>query len=143
MALFLAFTHGAAALAVWLTGLQWWAEGLLGLLVVMSGGRAFARHAFLTHPRAVVRLIWPAYGPWLLVRRDGTKDKAALRGDSYVHPGMVVLNFDLRPTGRTSVVLLPDSLDAEALRRLRVRLRISRHLVGRGERRDDAGRAGR
>ena len=71
-------------------------------------------------------LIWQADGQWLLETADGEQWPATLHQSTYVHPWMVVLNFrqEGKP-GLLSVVLAPDSLDAETFRELRVRLKVA------------------
>ncbi|MDG4594113.1 MAG: hypothetical protein P9F75_00200 [Candidatus Contendobacter sp.] len=64
-------------------------------------------------------------GAWRLRTGDGTPHRAHLTG-GYAHPGIVILNFRLESSGRRSLVLLPDAADSEALRRLRVWLRVRR-----------------
>lgn len=64
-------------------------------------------------------------GGWRLEMGDGSLHRAGLTG-GYTHPGIVILNFRLESGGRRSLALLPDAVDAEALRRLRVWLRTRR-----------------
>lgn len=64
-------------------------------------------------------------GVWLLETGDGTHHRAGLTG-GYSHPGIVILNFRLAAGGRRSLTLLPDAVEPEALRRLRVWLRTRR-----------------
>jgi len=121
-ALFLAASHGGAAVAVVVAGLAWWGDVLLCVLIAASGVHIYLRHVSLAHARAVVRLILTRHGQWRLVTAGGAEHSAELQGDSYVHPWLIILNFRLNKA-RTSVVLFPDSLHAEDFRRLRVRLR--------------------
>jgi toxin CptA len=48
-------------------------------------------------------------------------------GDSFVSPTLVVLRYRMDGQSPRSLVLLPDSADADELRRLRVSLRWARH----------------
>lgn len=125
LALFIMITHGAAVAALWAVHPAWWV-GLPGIMVIVAAGtRAYTRHVSLSHPRAVTRMVWRGGGRWRLVWRGGPVWEADLAGDSYVHPRLVVLNFNLRPTGRTAVVLFPGSLTSDDLRRLRVALKVA------------------
>jgi hypothetical protein len=92
----------------------------LGGLIVLSWLWNHALHAARRADRSLVSLVWLADGEWRLTERGGATRSGRLRWDSYAHPWLTVLNF----TGarRCSVVLLPDSLDPETFRRLRVRL---------------------
>ena len=125
LALFILTVHGAAAAAVWTAVPAWWARLPCILVIMAACVRAYTRHATLSHPRAVTRVVRPERGPWRLVTRGGGVRRVDLAGDSYVHPWLVILNFDLHPKGRTAVVLFPDSLPGDDLRRLRVHLRIA------------------
>ena len=69
-----------------------------------------------------VAVTWDPEGEWWW--RDETGERRVrLRADSYCSPAMVVLRFQAA-RWRRDVVLLPDSLEPEVLRRLRVRLRL-------------------
>jgi toxin CptA len=67
-------------------------------------------------------LVWEADGEWQLFYADGNKSTGQLRADSYVSTLLVVLCFRLQSGGTRSVVILPDMLDPQSMRRLRVRL---------------------
>lgn len=114
--------HGMAVASLWLADLPASLDTALGLVVLASYVHTFVRHVLLRSRGAVVHLTGAGRGPWRLVTRDGRARWADVRGDSCVHPWLVVLNFDCRPRGRATVVLLPDSLDPDELRRLRVQL---------------------
>jgi len=114
-ALVLAAHMGAAAVALSLPGLLP-LRFLLALLVALSLLRVWP---------AVVRRVavtWGPEGDWWWRDRAGER-AVRLRADSYCSPAVVVLRFEA-PRWRRDVVLLPDSLDPEVLRRLRVRLRL-------------------
>ncbi len=60
---------------------------------------------------------------WFWRRADGVLEALRLRNDSWLGTHLAVLRFD-REAGRPlNVIILPDSLDADSFRRLRVRLR--------------------
>ena len=96
----------------------------LALLVAWSLWRTLRRHAWLNAPEAVVRLVWAEDGLWTLVLRDGTSRSARLLEDSYLSVPLIVLRLGFLDGGHRSVVLLGDMLDADTLRRLRVRLKL-------------------
>jgi toxin CptA len=65
-------------------------------------------------------------------RLQAVDDAAAWRdvevlGDSFVAPALIVLRYRIPGQPARSLALLPDSADAESLRRLRVSLRWGRH----------------
>ena len=76
-------------------------------------------------------------GRWLLQDQRGEMCQARLLPSSYLHPKLVILNFSLeRFPRRRSLVLCPDSLDAQTLRQLRVRLRTMSHPGGDNDHQD-------
>lgn len=62
-------------------------------------------------------------GGWSLTMADGTERPARLVS-SYAHPQLLILNFALGPLTLRSVVVPPDAADGQAIRRLRVALRM-------------------
>lgn len=126
LARFLIAVHVTAALAVllWVPG-RIAVAGLLAL-VALSFYRNYRRHILHRGARAARRIVCQDDGRWLLQDHRGRMQEARLLPSSYLHPRLVILNFRLeqRPR-RRSLVLCPDSLDAQALRQLRVRLRMA------------------
>lgn len=120
LAVYLAAAHGGALILLPLLPLVMPVAAVLAGLIVLSWVWNQATHVLLRRDRSIVSLVWLADDAWRLTERGGATRVCRLRWDSYVHPWLTVLNF----TGarRCSVVLLPDSLDPETFRRLRVRL---------------------
>ncbi len=110
---------GALALIPW-PSVGAVAGALLAALIVFSLVRNFTVHVFMRGEHAVTELLWTREGEWRLRERGGRECVCRLRHDSYAHPFLTVLNF--AGDRRCSVVLLPDSLDRDTFRRLRVRL---------------------
>ncbi len=114
---------GAAllALAALLRGglplsLKLFAVVLLPLVVLMS-----LRLQGLLGGRAPCRALRRESGRWLWIGADGRSVAVRLlRAVVWRH--LVVMHFEA-PGGRRSLCLLPDSLDADAMRRLRLSLR--------------------
>jgi toxin CptA len=126
LARFLVGVHALAVLAVllWVPG-----RGLVAALlalVALSFTRNYRRHILHRGRRAPRRVICQGDGRWLLQDHRGEMQPARLLPSSYLHPRLVILNFALeqRPR-RRNLVLCPDSLDAQTLRQLRVRLRLA------------------
>lgn len=94
----------------------------LGMLIAFSLVLNYARYGHRHSRWFVERVACLADGNWALQTADGRHHMAQLLDSSYVHPRLVILNFALGTFARRSVVLLPDSTDANDLRRLRVRL---------------------
>ncbi len=61
---------------------------------------------------------------WLLQQADGEECAAELQPNSYIHPRLCVLNFRNEYGKRQSLIVLPDGIDGEHFRRLRVRLKL-------------------
>ena len=101
------------------------AAAALILLTLLSWYRAHRQHIQYRGRAAVRRLVWQSDGSWLLDDGQAKQRPAGLLPSTYLHPRLVILNFRLLDSRqRRNVVLLPDSLDPECLRQLRVRLRI-------------------
>lgn len=120
LALYLLAVHAGALALIPALPLAAPAAWLLAGLVLLCLLRSYAGRVLMRGGHDVVALVWERDGAWRLLERGGREPVCRLRPDSYVHPLLTVLNF----TGerRGAVVLLPDSLDADTFRRLRVRL---------------------
>ena len=111
---------GVAVIAVVSGGLPRWAAMLLAIVALGYGMAALWRHR---HPR-VAALTWRGDGGASIrvVRRGGepVEVEGALQ-DARVLGSLIVLHLRW-PGGRAGVWILPDNLDADTRRRLRVRL---------------------
>ncbi|MFP5382044.1 MAG: protein YgfX [Gammaproteobacteria bacterium] len=118
---------------------------LLGVLLAGMGALALAVLARVTLPEGLwpvlagVILLIAGWGAWRSRPRERLRRLADGRlqvsdeagdwhdvevlGDSFVSPLLIVLRYRIGGRKARSLVLLPDSADAEALRRLRVSLR--------------------
>lgn len=87
------------------------------------------RDAWLQAQTSCFALRLDSSGRISLLLRNGQELAGQVSGDTLVLPWLVVLNMKSDLGMRRSVLLLPDSLPAEAFRRLRVQLRhgIRRH----------------
>lgn len=113
--------HGTAVGVVWVLALPTWAQIALTLGLGSSLLYALNEQALLRGRRAVKRLVWEKTGDWIL-ERGGAQLHARLLGSSFVHPRLVILNFNLGGRRTCSVVLPWDGVDTQTFRRLRVRL---------------------
>lgn len=99
---------------------------IFGIIICLFSGSFYLRkYAWLTHKKSIVRLIAKPKGGWQLFTRDGSSYIANIRGDSLLTRWLIILNLWSRPQSRVSIVLFPDSLDNQTLRRLRVYLNTS------------------
>lgn len=120
----LATMHGVAAGGLWLVPGPLWPKALLGLSLAASLVFHGARDAWRLLGRSAVALRLRSDCKCEIGNRLGGWQEARLLGSSFVSPYLTVLN--LRPEGRRfarHVVILPDAVDADAFRRLRVLLR--------------------
>ena len=124
LAALLICAHLAAAAALIPLDLSPWAKIAIAAAVAGSLWHALRLHALQRNAASVTELVLHA-GDRAAVRvRSGDWVEGRVLGTTYVTPALVVLN--LRLDGRRfarHVVILRDSTDAEALRRMRVLLR--------------------
>lgn len=99
---------------------------IIAVALVVSWVVAMRKQPGRMNEEGVQSLIWQSDGEWLLQTVAGDELPATLHPSTYVHPWLVVLNFrqEGKP-GLLSVVLVPDALDAETFRELRVRLKVA------------------
>lgn len=99
---------------------------LISVGVVYSLGNALKQHVLMHGQNSITELIWDINGKWRLLAQDGKRLNVRLLGSTYLHTRIVVLNFDVDGSKR-SFILLPDALDPDTFRKLRVRLQIEKH----------------
>lgn len=119
--LILTAVHGLAGVALWLCALPLAVKIPLSLLLGGSLLSVYPRYAHRRSRFFIARIRQAADGQWFLGYGDGGERPARLAG-GYVHPQLLILNFATGRLARRAVVILPDAADAEAVRRLRVRL---------------------
>jgi hypothetical protein len=73
------------------------------------------------HPDAVCSLVWGAGKDCRLFLHSGRQEDVNMRAQAFILPWLVILQFNSR---WRYLVLLPDMLDHQTFRRLRVRLRL-------------------
>lgn len=94
---------------------------LSAVLIIGSWVWISLRYGSSRSPWFVRKLRRTEDGQWLLGMGDGSEQAARLVS-SYVHPSLTVLHFATGRLACRSVVVLADSADPEAIRRLRVHL---------------------
>lgn len=124
LALMLTALHGAALALLLAAAMPIWVDALSALAILASAVHAVSLHAWQATPRAIVGLeISEDCRAWLIDRTD-TAQPAELLPSSVVMPWLTVLNF--REPGKRwprALVIVPDRVDADPYRRLRVWLR--------------------
>lgn len=119
----LAAVHLGAVPCSFANNLPLAAQCLLVACVLLGAARHMALHGLRRARRSVVRLVWDGHGRWRLLQRDGALLDVSLEHGAYVHPELLILPFRTRSGERRSVLVVPDMVDADTLRRLRIRLR--------------------
>lgn len=101
-----------------------WGKLVVGVVVMLCTFYHIARDALLRMPWSITALEVSSKDGLRCLPRAGDWTDIEVRGDSFVTPWLTVLNLRLseRRFAR-HVILLPDSVDAEAYRWLRVWLR--------------------
>lgn len=116
--------HGFAVLMIWLVPAPLWLAVLLTLLFMGSAGYYLRRDSLRMQQDSVVAFRLHDDCRCEFQTRAGDWHEADLLGTSFVAPYLAVLN--LQPAGRRlarHLVILPDGVDAEDFRRLRVWLK--------------------
>lgn len=102
--------------------IQW--KILAILFLVTHGFIMWQRKISLRDKNAIVTINYHRDGEWQLQNRRGVYANAILCGDSVVTRWLIILNFKVVATRKiVSVIIFPDSVDTDTLRRLRVFLR--------------------
>ncbi|MDH5536325.1 MAG: hypothetical protein OEZ08_12260 [Betaproteobacteria bacterium] len=128
LAWLLGLAHLAAAGAVWVLELPLWLAIPLVLSLAVHGVTQVARAALLRGVNSVMAVEAGRASGVPFRDRDGAWHEGSLLGSSYVSPVLTILNLRLAATrGLRHVVILPDAVDPDEFRRLRVWLRWSRH----------------
>ena len=120
----LAGMHAFAAALFWLAPLPHWLAVLLTAVLLGSAWSTLRRHGFRTRQHSLIALRLDADCRCEFQTRAGAWHEAALLGSSFVAPYLTVLN--LKPAGGRLVkhlVILPDAVNAEDFRQLRVWLK--------------------
>lgn len=116
--------HGFAAAMLWLAPLPYWLAVLLMPVFLGSAWHTLRRDGFRTLQYSLIALRLDAEGRCEFKTRIGVWHEAALLGSSFVAPHLTVLN--LKPAGgrlAKHLVILPDAVNAEDFRRLRMWLK--------------------
>ncbi len=123
LALYVVLSHGLgmSTLVALPLAMPW--RLVLSLLVVISLVHGLRSQVLRSGRFALRAAELGADGSWLLYTAKGAIQSASLSRSSFVRPRLTVLNFSTGRFGRSSMILLPDAVDGETLRRLRVRLR--------------------
>lgn len=125
MGAWLAGVHGLAALMLPCAALPLPVMLLLAGAIALSLAWHWPRHVTRTAPACVQALRWDADGSCRLQHRDGTQQHLRLYPQAFVQPWLVILQVGESGHLRRHLVILPDMLERDSFRRLRVRLRMT------------------
>jgi len=123
LAVLLMGAHGATLATLFFLPFPLWSKGALAMLVLLSLTYHLRYAAWLSVPSACVGLMLEN-DQITLTTRGGEQLAGHVLRDSLVTPFLTVLN--VLPQGQRiarNVIILPDSLDAESFRQLRVYLK--------------------
>lgn len=124
LAIILSSAHFVTAGLLWPLALYWDIKVIIVAALMISLIHYLRRDALLTANNAVVVLELSDEMACTLITRSGESIASTILGSTFVAPYLVVLNLKLEEKFFIcSVVILPDSMDAEQFRQLRVWLR--------------------
>ena len=127
LAAILILAHGAAITVVALVGMQQWLQLLAIAALLANLAYVVARAALLRGSSAVVALEVTSDNALSIQTRSGEWIECEVLGSTYVVSFLTVLNLrEIEKGSVRHIMILPDSMDAEDFRRLRVWLRWKR-----------------
>lgn len=124
LAFWLALTHLTALIVLWQLQLTVSAKVLLSLGLLVYLFWQLRHHLLWLNRNSIIEAEVESDGLWRLKLQSGEQKRVELQPSSFVRPWLMILNFRSGTvfTG-LHLILLPDSLDRELARKLRVRLR--------------------
>lgn len=123
----LAAAHGGAIAVVVAVGMPPWLQWIAVTALVVNFTWDVRRSALLRSPDAVVAIEIAADDAFSIQTRRGGWIECKVLGSTYVTAFLSILNLEAQGSGGTRrAVILPDSIDAEDFRKLRVWLRWKR-----------------
>jgi len=125
LAVFLLTIHFTAMAVVFALPLNGYLRAGLVVSVLVALAYSAGVHLLYLVSSAVREATWGSDGAWILTLVSGEQIEARLLPSTYVTGNLLVLNFHRARWWSRSLVLLPDSLDGNLLRRLRARLRLA------------------
>lgn len=124
LAIILSLAHCAAAGLLWPLALSWSIKVMIVAALIISLIHYLKRDALLTANNAVVAFELSDEMSCTLITRSGESMACTILGSTFTTPYLTVLNLKLE--GKffmCSIVILPDNIDAEQFRQLRIWLR--------------------
>ena len=116
--------HGCAGLVAALLPLPLTVVCLLELCLLLSLLRQWPRHVKRCLPGSIQTVTWLEGRACRIGLRNGMARDVTLGSTAFVQPWLVIMHFQGRGYRRHYLLLLPEMLDRDSYRRLRVRLRM-------------------
>jgi toxin CptA len=127
LAAVLGIAHIAALVVTVVVVLPTWVKSLIAMALVTSGTWSILRLALQRGPSAIVELEVEAGGRISCRTRDGRWREGQVLSSSFVSPWLTVLNLRMAGSiGAKHLVILPDNVEKDAFRRIRVLLKWAR-----------------
>lgn len=124
-AFILIIMHAGAIMGINFSSIPIWVKLLLSIIVVINAFISINKFVLLLNPQSILGLSVNQQGQWHLMARNGDVIAAQLCGDSICSRWLVILNFTLEGLKkRTSLLIFPDSIEADHFRQLRAYLKI-------------------
>ena len=130
MAIWIILSHSLALFSLALIGAPGLLSATLFAAVLASLYRSILLHARRSHPAAICRLVWKDGEECVLTWSSGKQLTARMQARAFVMPWLVALHLKDSDGKSFRLALLPDMLDREVFRRLRVRLIIELQQCG-------------
>jgi len=121
LTLLFSIVYGGSVLLLLSVDLDGWVK-IAGTGIVVAAFVLAFRHHVLHVGKVVALATLHGDGSWLLQLGDDTESRASLEPYSVVLPWFSALNFRLTDGRRRALLLMPDNIDHESFRQLRVRL---------------------
>ena len=121
--IYLLLLHLFALHALWYSDLPTVFSLPASLVVIGSLARRSRQWRNSAQCPLIRQVILDSENRWWLRRQGAGDSRLGLLPGSFVHPWIIILRFVNEAAGRDTFILCRDNLDADTLRRLRVRLR--------------------
>ncbi len=123
--LILVMTHFSATLVLYLLQLPLAVFVLSIIIMLGSMWRSLRYHVFYQAHDAIAGVVFLGDDEWLLKNTAGDEYEACLCRETFSRSWLVILCFRLTQGGKRFAVLLPDTVAASSMHRLRMHLALS------------------
>lgn len=122
---FLCIVHLLASVAIFLSDIPEWLRWLLLAAILFSGYILWRRFIIRNLDDAILQAEWLADDSWRILDGAGRTQQVTSWATLLNTPALIMLNFKLADKKSATLVICPDSVDAEIRRQLRVRLNVA------------------